>query len=53
MVATAGGRPVFTVGLPWVSVAACLVLVGWRKNLFLGLAAAVAIAIVGRAAGLA
>jgi branched-subunit amino acid transport protein len=52
MVATVGGMPVFTIGLPWVSVAACLGLVAWRKNLFLGLAAAVAIAIVGRAIGL-
>ncbi|HXI81958.1 MAG TPA: AzlD domain-containing protein [Verrucomicrobiae bacterium] len=53
MVATVGGRPVFTVGLPWLSVAASLALVAWRRNLFIGIAAAVAIAIVGRAAGLA
>jgi branched-subunit amino acid transport protein len=52
MVTTVGGKPAFTIGLPWVSVAACLALVAWRKNLFLGLAAAVAIAIVGRAIGL-
>jgi branched-subunit amino acid transport protein len=52
MVATVDGRPAFTIGLPWVSVAACLALVAWRKNLFLGLAAAVAIAIAGRALGL-
>jgi branched-subunit amino acid transport protein len=52
MVATSGGRPVFTVGLPWLSVAACLTLVAWRRNLFIGLAAAVAIAIAGRAAGI-
>ena len=39
MVATVGGRPVFTVGLPWLSVAACLALVAWRRNLFIGLAA--------------
>jgi branched-subunit amino acid transport protein len=53
MVGTSGGRPVFTVGLPWLSVAACLALVAWRRNLFVGLAAAVAIAIVGRALGFA
>jgi branched-subunit amino acid transport protein len=52
MVSTSGEHPAFTVGLPWVSVGACLALVAWRKNLFLGLAAAVAIAIAGRAAGL-
>ncbi|HEX5823478.1 MAG TPA: AzlD domain-containing protein [Candidatus Limnocylindrales bacterium] len=53
MVATTDDRPVFTIGLPWLSVAACLALVAWRRNLFIGLAAAVAIAIAGRAAGLA
>ena len=53
MVATADGRSAFTVGLPWLSVAACIGLVAWRKNLFLGLLAAVVIAIAGRAVGLA
>lgn len=53
MVDASGPRPAFTVGLPWLSVAACLALVAWRRNLFLGLALAVAIAIVGRAMGLA
>jgi branched-subunit amino acid transport protein len=53
MVGTSGGRPVFTIGLPWLSVGACLALVAWRRNLFVGLAAAVAIAIVGRALGFA
>jgi branched-subunit amino acid transport protein len=52
MVATADGRSAFVVGLPWVSVLACLAIVAWRRNLFLGLAAAVVIAIAGRAAGL-
>jgi branched-subunit amino acid transport protein len=51
MVSTSGERPAFTVGLPWLSVIACLALVAWRRNLFLGLAVAVAIAIAGRAAG--
>jgi len=46
------GHPIFVVGLPWVSVIACLAIVAWRKNLFLGLIAAVAIATAGRSAGL-
>jgi len=53
MVATTDGRSAFTVGLPWLSVLACIGIVAWRRNLFLGLIAAVAIAIAGRAAGLA
>jgi branched-subunit amino acid transport protein len=52
MVATTDNRSVFVIGLPWLSVLACLAIVAWRKNLFLGLAAAVAIAIAGRALGL-
>lgn len=52
MVATTDGRSVFVVGLPWLSVIACIAIVKWRRNLFLGLAAAVAIAIAGRAVGL-
>jgi branched-subunit amino acid transport protein len=52
MVATTDGRSVFIVGLPWVSVVACLAIVAWRRTLFLGLAAAVLIAIGGRALGL-
>ena len=53
MVATTEGRSVFVVGLPWVSVLACLAIVARRRNLFLGLAIAVLIAIAGRAAALA
>ena len=51
MVGVENGESFFKIGLPWVSVVACLLLVAWRKNLFIGLAAAVLIAIVGRAAG--
>jgi branched-subunit amino acid transport protein len=51
MVVTTDGRSAFTIGLPWLSVAACIALVAWRRNLFLGLLAAVAIARAGRAAG--
>ncbi len=53
MVATKDGRSIFVVGLPWLSVLVCLGIVGWRRNLFLGLAAAVAVAILGRLNGLA
>jgi branched-subunit amino acid transport protein len=53
MVATNDGRSIFVVGLPWLSVLVCVGIVAWRRNLFLGLAAAVAIAILGRAIGLA
>jgi branched-subunit amino acid transport protein len=53
MVGTSDSRPAFTIGLPWLSVGACLALVAWRRNLFIGLAAAVAIAIAGRALGFA
>jgi branched-subunit amino acid transport protein len=52
MVATPDDRPVFVVGLPWLSVLACIAIVAWRRSLLLGLAAAVAIAIAGRALGL-
>ena len=51
MVVTTDGRSAFTVGLPWLAVLACIGIVAWRKNLFLGLLAAVAIAIAGRALG--
>jgi len=52
MIAVEDSHSVFTVGLPWLSVLACIALVAWRRNLFIGLAAAVLIAIVGRALGL-
>jgi branched-subunit amino acid transport protein len=43
----------FHVGIEWLAVGVCLVLVAWRKNLFLGLAVAVAVAALARAGGLA
>ncbi len=43
----------FHVGIEWVAVLLALVVVRWRRNLFLGLAAAVAITIAARALGLA
>jgi branched-subunit amino acid transport protein len=42
----------FHVGIEWVAVLACLAIVWWRKNLFLGLLAAVAITAGARAIGL-
>ena len=53
MVGVENDRPFFTIGLPWLAVGACLALVVWRRNLFIGLAAAVAVAVVGRALGVA
>jgi branched-subunit amino acid transport protein len=48
-----GGRIAsFHVGVEWIAVLACLALVAWRKNLFLGIAAAVAIVALARAAGI-
>jgi branched-subunit amino acid transport protein len=43
----------FHIGVEWLAVLACLAIVAWRRNLFLGLVAAVAIVVVARAAGLA
>jgi branched-subunit amino acid transport protein len=47
------GTPSFHVGIEWVAVLACLGVTAWRRNLLLGLAAAVAIVVVARATGLA
>jgi branched-subunit amino acid transport protein len=43
------GRGHIYVGVEWLSVALCVALVAWRKNLFLGLIAAVAVAAIVRA----
>jgi len=51
MVGVENGESYFTIGLPWLCVGVCIALVWWRKNLFIGLAAAILIAIVGRAVG--
>ena len=45
--------PTFHVGIEWVAVLACLAVTAWRRNLLLGLIAAVAIVAVARATGLA
>lgn len=43
--------PSFHVGVEWLAVLACLAIVAWRKNLLLGLVAAVAIVAIARTAG--
>ena len=53
VVVDADGAPSFHVGIEWVAVLACLVLVAWRRNLLLGLVVAVAIVAIARAAGIA
>ena len=45
--------PSFHVGIEWVAVLVCLAIVARRRNLLLGLVAAVALVAVARAAGLA
>jgi branched-subunit amino acid transport protein len=45
------GATSFHVGIEWLAVLVCLVVVWWRRNLFLGLAAAVALTAVTRALG--
>ena len=53
MVGVEDGVSVFTIGLPWlVRRRRASLLVAWRRNLFVGLVAAVLIAIIGRAVGL-
>ncbi len=47
----AAGQSHFPVGIEWLAVGACLAVVVWRRNLFLGLAAAVLIAVIARAIG--
>jgi branched-subunit amino acid transport protein len=47
------GTPAFHVGVEWVAVLACLAITAWRRNLLLGLIAAVVIVAGSRALGLA
>ncbi len=47
------GTPSFHIGVEWLAVLACLAVTAWRRNLLLGLVAAVAIVVVARATGLA
>jgi branched-subunit amino acid transport protein len=43
----------FHIGIEWVAVLTCLAIVAWRRNLLLGLIAAVAIVSIARAVGIA
>jgi branched-subunit amino acid transport protein len=52
-VVTVDGRPEFHIGVEWLAVVAVLALTAWRRNLFVGLVAAVAIVGIARAAGVA
>lgn len=45
-------RATFHVGVEWLAVLACLVVTAWRRNLLLGLIAAIAIVVVARGTGL-
>lgn len=47
------GTPSFHIGIEWVAVLACLGVTAWRRNLLLGLVAAVGIVVAARATGLA
>lgn len=53
MVVVRDDRPSFHVGVEWVAVLVCLAIVAWRRNLLLGLVAAVAIVAIARTVGLA
>lgn len=53
VVVTDEGAPTFHIGIEWVAVLACLAVTAWRRNLLLGLIAAVAIVVVARNLGLA
>lgn len=53
MVVTTDDRPAFHVGIEWLAVAATIAIVAWRRNLFAGLVAAVALVALARAVGAA
>jgi branched-subunit amino acid transport protein len=51
MVETTDGKPAFHVGIEWLAVIASILLMWWRRNLFLGLAVAVILVAVARYLG--
>lgn len=53
VVVNVDGRPTFHIGIEWLAVVACLALTWWRRNLLVGLVAAVAMTAFARAWGLA
>lgn len=53
MVVTTDGHPGFHVGIEWLAVLVCLALTVWRRNLLIGLVAAVGLTAITRAIGVA
>jgi len=53
MVVTQAGHQAFHVGVEWLAVIVSIALMAWRKNLFFGLAAGVALVALARALNLA
>jgi len=51
--ATNGAASTFSINVEWLAVAACVLIVAWRRNLLLGLIMAVIIVAGARATGLA
>jgi branched-subunit amino acid transport protein len=51
MVVTRDGAQAFHVGIEWLAVIGAIVLMAWRRNLFLGLAFGVVLVAVARAIG--
>ncbi len=47
------GRPEFHVGIEWLAILVCIALVAWRRNLLIGLVAAVGLVAVARFVGVA
>jgi len=47
------GQRTFHVGIEWIAVGVCVLLVAWRRTLLLGLVPAILIVVAARASGLA
>lgn len=47
------GTPVFRIGWEWLAVGLCIAIVGWRRNLLIGLVAAAGSIAILRATGMA
>jgi branched-subunit amino acid transport protein len=53
MVISDDDGPHFHIGVEWLAVLLCLVLVAWRRNLLLGLVGSIVVVVVARATGVA
>jgi branched-subunit amino acid transport protein len=53
VVTAADGSPSFHVGIEWLAVAVCAALTAWRRNLLVGLVAALLLVALARGLGLA